>query len=91
MAEQDGTTSAAATTCTVSATLPLLSREPDKEQVFLVMVTGQIESGEVGELELVTHSLTHSLFPSLSFSFLNMMSCIVTIRLCQVRTGLWYL
>lgn len=49
MAEQAGTTSAAATTG--SATLPLLSREPDKEQVFLVMVTGQIESGEVGSNE----------------------------------------
>ena len=73
MAEQQagGTMSA---TAGGSSTLPLLSREPDKEQVFLVMVTGQIESGEVGRPEAVitrSVSLLHMQFPEYDELYCN--------------------
>ena len=47
-----------------NTSLAILSREPDREPVFLLMATGQIESGEVSPAR--TDSRSESRFEILS-------------------------
>ena len=68
-----------------NTSLGLLSREPDKEPVFLLLAVGQIESGEVHWRFLLLSEVAHD---QLICSFQSTMSCTATTRSCTGRTGL---
>ena len=67
------------------------AKDLGKDPVFLLMVTGQIESAEVcsvlkarlGQMYLIVSMPLH-----IPFSFLNMMNYTVTTPLFMVKTGL---
>lgn len=56
----------------------------DREPVFLIMVSGQIESAEVSDTASSLRE-DHIWFPI--YRYQNLTSCIVTILLCMDKTG----